>query len=81
MATSGTVVFFNLEKGYGFVEPDGGGPDVFLGSGNARKAGLKDLTAGDRITFEVEPSKNGQGSCAINLVRIQATICEGPSDD
>lgn len=55
MAMTGTVKFFNGERGYGFIKPDDGGRDVFVHITAVERAGLKDLTEGQRITFEVEP--------------------------
>jgi cold shock protein len=68
MAMTGTVKFFNGERGYGFIKPDDGGRDVFVHITAVEKAGLKDLTEGQRITFEVEPDKKGKGPKAVNLV-------------
>src|SRR5437899_706368 len=68
MAMSGTVKFFNGERGYGFIKPDDGGRDVFVHITAVEQAGLKDLIEGQRITFEVEPDKKGKGPKAVNLV-------------
>src|SRR3954449_11247772 len=71
MAMSGTVKFFNGERGYGFIKPDDGGRDVFVHITAVERAGLKDLIEGQRITFEVEPDKKGKGPKAVNLVISQ----------
>ena len=55
--TTGTVKWFNGQKGFGFIQPDDGGQDVFVHISAVERAGLKDLTAGQRITFDVEPDK------------------------
>ena len=68
MAMTGTVKFFNGERGYGFIKPDDGGRDVFVHITAVERAGLKDLTEGQRIAFEVEPDKKGKGPKAVNLV-------------
>jgi cold shock protein len=68
MAMTGTVKFFNGERGYGFIKPDDGGRDVFVHITAVERAGLKDLTEGQRVTFEVEPDKKGKGPKAVNLV-------------
>src|SRR6202161_3631716 len=68
MAMTGTVKFFNGERGYGFIKPDDGGRDVFVPLPRVGAGGLKDLTEGQRITFEVEPDKKGKGPKAVNLV-------------
>src|ERR1700681_1309357 len=67
MAMTGTVKFFNGERGYGFINPDDGGRDVFVHITAVERAGLKDLTEGQRITFEVEPDKKGNATKAVNL--------------
>jgi CspA family cold shock protein len=68
MAMTGTVKFFNGERGYGFIKPDDGGRDVFVHITAVERAGLKDLKEGQRITFEVEPDKKGKGPNAVDLV-------------
>ena len=68
MAMTGTVKFFNSERGYGFIKPDDGGRDVFVHVTAVERAGLKALTEGQRISFEVEPDKKGKGPKAVNLV-------------
>jgi cold shock protein len=68
MATAGTVKFFNAERGYGFIKPDEGGRDVFVHVTAVERAGLKSLTEGQRISFDVEPDKKGKGPKAVNLV-------------
>ena len=68
MAMTGTVKFFNGERGYGFIKPDDGGRDVFVHITAVERAGLKALTEGQRISFDVEPDKKGKGPKAVNLV-------------
>ena len=68
MAQTGTVKFFNGERGYGFIKPDDGGRDVFVHITAVEQAGLKSLTEGQRISFDVEPDKKGKGPKAVNLV-------------
>ena len=68
MAMSGTVKFFNAERGYGFIKPDDAGPDVFVHITAVEKAGLKNLAEGQRVTFKVEPDKKGKGPKAVDLV-------------
>jgi CspA family cold shock protein len=50
---AGTVKWFNVLKGYGFIRPEGGGADVFVHISAVQAAGLKGLEAGQRIAFEV----------------------------
>jgi len=67
MSFTGTVKFFNGERGYGFIKPDNGGADVFVHITAVERAGWNGLTEGQRITFDVEPDKKGKGPKAINL--------------
>jgi CspA family cold shock protein len=68
MPMTGTVKFFNGERGYGFIKPDDGGSDVFVHITAVERAGLMNLTEGQRITFDVEPDKKGKGPKAVRLV-------------
>ena len=68
MAMTGTVKFFNAERGYGFIKPNDGGRDVFVHITAVEQAGLKELIEGQHITFEVEPDKKGKGPKAVGLV-------------
>jgi CspA family cold shock protein len=67
MPTSGTVKFFNTEKGYGFIKPDDGGRDVFVHVSAVMSSGLGTLNEGQRVSFEIEPDKRGKGPKAVNL--------------
>jgi cold shock protein len=62
---SGTVKWFNSQKGYGFIQPTGGGRDVFVHISAVERAGLSSLNEGQRVEFEVEDNR-GKTS-AINL--------------
>ncbi len=68
MAQTGTVKFFNGERGYGFIKPDDGGRDVFVHNTAVEQAGLQALADGQRIHFDDEPNKKGKGPQAVNLV-------------
>jgi CspA family cold shock protein len=67
MPQQGTVKFFNSEKGYGFIKPDDGGRDIFVHVTAVERAGLRTLTEGQRITFDIEPDKKGKGPKAVEL--------------
>lgn len=67
MAQTGVVKFFNTEKGYGFIKPDGGGNDIFVHITAVEQAGLRSLSEGQKINFEIEPDKKGKGPKAVNL--------------
>ena len=53
MAT-GTVKWFNATKGFGFIQPDNGGPDVFVHISAVERAGLGSLNEGQKISYELE---------------------------
>ena len=55
MAT-GTVKWFNATKGYGFIQPDGGGKDVFVHISAVEKAGYTSLADGAKVSFDVVPN-------------------------
>ena len=67
MRQSGTVKFYNSQKGFGFIKPDDGGKDVFVHVTAVERAGINNLDEGMRISFETEPDKRGNGPKAINL--------------
>ena len=59
---SGIVKWFNTTKGYGFIQPDSGGKDVFVHISAVEKAGLNDLREGDKVTFDVVPNKGKESA-------------------
>jgi len=66
MAT-GTVKWFNTTKGFGFIQPDGGGQDVFVHISAVQRAGLRELQDGQKISYEVIADKRSGKSSAENL--------------
>jgi CspA family cold shock protein len=60
--STGTVKWFNGTKGYGFIQPDEGGPDVFVHISAVERAGLRSLNEGQKVTFELERDKRSGGS-------------------
>ena len=64
---AGTVKWFNPVKGYGFIEPEEGGKDVFVHISAVHRAGMETLREGQKIQFEVVPGRDGKTS-ADNLV-------------
>jgi CspA family cold shock protein len=65
MAT-GTVKWFNAQKGYGFIQPESGGADVFVHISAVERAGMDDLREGQRVNYELEQGQRGRVS-AVNL--------------
>jgi CspA family cold shock protein len=64
---SGSVKWFNATKGFGFIQPDDGGPDVFVHISAVERAGLRDLREGQKISYEIVPDKRSGKSSADNL--------------
>jgi len=65
--STGTVKWFNGTKGYGFIQPDEGGPDVFVHISAVERAGLRTLNEGQKVTYEVERDKRSGKTSAGNL--------------
>jgi len=59
---TGTVKFFNIDKGYGFIQPDGSGNDAFVHISAVEKAGMRTLNKDQRITYELETDDRGRTS-------------------
>ena len=59
---SGTVKWFNSQKGYGFIQPAGGGKDVFVHISAVERAGLSSLNEGQRVEFEIREDRGGKSS-------------------
>jgi CspA family cold shock protein len=59
---TGTVKWFNPTKGYGFIQPDGGGPDAFVHISAVERAGLQSLNEGQRVKYELVAGRNGKTS-------------------
>ena len=62
MQTTGTVKWFNATKGYGFIQPEGGGADAFVHISAVERAGLDTLREGQRVSYELVRGKNGKSS-------------------
>ena len=66
MAT-GTVKWFNEQKGYGFIQPDNGGKDVFVHISAVERGGLRGLAEGQKISYEVEADRRSGKESAVDL--------------
>jgi len=62
--TTGTVKWFNSKKGYGFIQPDNGGADVFVHISAVEKAGMRSLNENERVSYELitEKGKTSAGN-------------------
>ena len=60
--STGTVKWFNPTKGFGFIEPESGGNDVFVHISAVERAGISTLNEGDRIEYELVRGQNGKSS-------------------
>jgi len=67
---TGTVKWFNGQKGFGFVQPDAGGSDVFVHISAVERAGLSTLQEGQKISYEVEQDRRSGKSAAAQLQLI-----------
>ena len=66
----GTDKWFNTQKGYGFVQPDAGGPDVFVHISAVERAGMRGLNEGQKISYEIVADKRTGKSSADQLQAI-----------
>lgn len=65
--STGTVKWFNSQKGFGFIQPDGGGNDVFVHISAVQRAGLNGLGEGQKVSFETKTDKMRGKASAENL--------------
>jgi CspA family cold shock protein len=61
----GTVKFFNANKGFGFIAPETGGKDVFVHATAVEAAGMRTLSEGQKVAFDIQP--DARGAKAVNL--------------
>jgi len=64
---TGTVKWFNAQKGFGFIQPDSGGSDVFVHISAVERAGMNNLNEGQKVRFEIVADKRTGKSSAGNL--------------
>jgi CspA family cold shock protein len=64
---TGTVKWFNETKGYGFIQPDAGGKDVFVHISAVERSGMRGLRDGQKINYELETDRRTGRQSAVNL--------------
>ncbi len=67
---NGTVKWFNGQKGFGFIQPDNGGADVFVHISAVERAGLRDLQEGQKVSYEIDQDRRTGKSSADQLKEI-----------
>ncbi len=67
---AGTVKWFNVQKGFGFIAPDNGGSDAFVHISAVQRAGLSELREGQKVTFDLVADKRSGKYSADNLVAL-----------
>ena len=67
---TGTVKFFNEQKGFGFIVVDGGGPDVFVHISAVEQAGMSSLREGQKVSFETKMDPRKGKSSAVNIKNV-----------
>ena len=63
-----TVKKFIDEKGFGFIQPDGGGDDIFIHHSNIKMDGFKVLAEGDKVEFETQPGRKGLEAIELQVI-------------
>ena len=76
----GTVKFFNSSKGYGFIQPDGGGNDAFVHISAVERSGMTGLSDNQRVAYDLEEDRRGKMS-AINLKAPDEAATSDQSND
>jgi CspA family cold shock protein len=75
----GTVKWFNDAKGFGFIEPEGGGADVFAHFSSVQMEGFRTLRQGGRVSFDLV--QGPKGDLAQNIQPVEAVVAERESND
>lgn len=64
---TGTVKWFNAQKGYGFIQPDNGGADVFVHISAVEKSGLRGLNEGQKVSYDIQNDPKKGKAAAVNI--------------
>jgi len=64
---SGTVKWFNMQKGFGFIQPEDGGKDVFVHITAVQAAGIRDLREGQRVSFDIATERGRSAATKLRL--------------
>ncbi len=67
---TGTVKFYNGQKGFGFIQPDNGGKDVFVHATALERAGIRNLVEGQKVSFDTEEDRR-TGKTAVSNLRAE----------
>ncbi len=67
--TNGTVKFYNDQKGFGFIQPDSGGKDVFVHATALERAGIRSLYEGQKVSFDTAEDRR-TGKIAVNNIQM-----------
>ena len=65
--TTGTVKFYNTQKGFGFIQPDDGGKDVFVHATALERAGMSSLAEGQKVSFDTEVDRRSGKTAVANI--------------
>jgi cold shock protein len=78
--TTGTVKFFNENKGYGFIAPDGGGNDAFVHISAVERSGMRTLRQDQKVTYDLQEDRRGK-MAAVNLKAADDSATAEPAND
>ena len=78
--TIGTVKFFNEQRGYGFIAPEGGGQDAFLHITAVERAGMRTLRENQRVSYDLQQDNRGKMS-ATNIQSVEDNAPQAANDE
>ena len=78
---TGIVKWFNGRKGFGFIEPEDGGNDVFVHVTALKDSGIKFLNEGDKVTYELVENRGRMAAGSLSLADAQAAEEEAPEEE